>query len=228
MPDDVVLDEAPERRVADRSWLWLTMAILLVVASSSAIVYQVGHGSTATKPSAFSEAFTDDFGRENSVRLGNSSGGATWVSARGTWSIVGRAAVLSTNADKVGVALAGLVQYGAVEARVRGRGRCGIVARYVGPNTYLVLERLSEFGVWNFTSVMDGNETVLARITDFQDDAVTVRIETGHRIVTAIVGDRSATVQLPATTAVQPVGLTGRGSGLVGCSWDNFWAGNGR
>jgi hypothetical protein len=228
MTDDVVVDEQPQRSADDRSWLWLMIGILIVIAGASAIVYQVGHGSLASKPTAFSTAFTDDFNRHNSARLGNSSGGATWVSAGGTWSVVRHVAVLSTTADKVGVVLGGLVQYGAVEARVSGRGRCGVVARYVAPDTYLMLERLSEFGVWNLTSVEKGHETVLGKVDDFPDDAVTVRIETGHRLVTAIVGDRSVTVAAPATSAVQAVGLIGRGTGLVACSWDNVWAGNGR
>jgi hypothetical protein len=229
MPDDVVLDEAPERRVADRSWLWLLVVVLVVAIAAASVTYAIahaGHGPTG----AFATAFTDDFDRFDTPRLGFAPGGARWVEVDGSWSVQSKAARVTpaANPGRIAIALGGSVRYGAIQAQVTGMDRCGLVARYVGPGSFVALERIPEFAVWNLLSVVDGNETVLARLDDVKDSAVVVRLETGQRVVTASVRDHSVTVILPTKLSAAPVGLMGRGTGPLQCAWGAVWAGNGR
>jgi hypothetical protein len=207
----------------------LLAAVVLVVVAATPIAYAIAHAARPASGS-FSSAFADDFDRFDAPRLGFSSGGAKWVEVEGRWSVVSKVAAVTRDSSGEGIALAlaGSVRYGAIQARVTGNARCGLVIRYVGPDTYLALERVPEYGLWNLLSIVGGKETVLAIVVDVKDPTVLVRLEAGQRVVTAAVRDHSVSVVLPTQLSAAPVGLMGRGSGRLGCAWDDVRAENGR
>jgi len=120
------------------------------------------------------------------------------------------------------------VKYAGVLAKVSGRADCGILARYVDPQNYIALVRAFKYGVWNLVSVEHGTETVLAKLPDVKSAGVTVKLETGHRVVTAYVADQSTTVILPTTTTAAPVGFVAHGGAATACAWDDLWVYTGK
>jgi hypothetical protein len=229
--DAAELDSVREREpdAGAHSWRWLLAAVLVVVVTVTPIASSMAH-SARSSAGAFSTAFTDDFDRFDAPRLGFAPGGARWVEVAGRWSLVSKAAAATsgTPSDSIVIALAGSVRYGAIQARVTGMARCGLVVRYVSPDTYLALERVPQYGLWNLLSVVDGKETLLGTVGDVKDPTVLVRLEAGQRVVTAAVRDQSVSVIVPTRLSAAPVGLMGRGSGRLGCSWDDVRAENGR
>jgi len=206
------------------SWKLLFIGIVAAVIGLTVLAFTIGTGTGGASNVLYDGALRDDFNRSDGSPLVD----AGWQISRGSWLVRGGAASVLPETGGPQVALRGAVTFGSVQATVTGRARCGIVARYYEPGTFIFLERIPSFAVWNLVSVDKGVETVLARVTDVSDERATVRIETGQRVVTAVVGKYSVTVTQPAGRSTGFVGLFGRVDEADGCTWDDFRAGNGR
>lgn len=213
---------ATKRR--DRSWVALVVAVVFVVGVAALFAHVMRDSYQASAEPAFKAALVDNFDRRaDRTSLGAAADGTKWVSVRGLWAVDAGRAVLAFPATEPNLATIGSFRYASISATVSGKHRCGVVARYADERNYLTLIQVPKYAVWNLEQVKDGQETVLAKLPDIPDQNVGIRLETGSRVVTAMVGLQTATVVLPTELSAAPVGFIGIDKDATGCTWDDLW-----
>ncbi len=219
--------QQPARR--DRSWLVLALSIAFVVGIVAAFSFAMRDSFSAEPQKAFELSFTDDFDRRaNTGGLGTAHNGPTWTIASGLWNVdAGRASIAFPAKDR-SLAVIGNLSKPAIMARVSGKQRCGVVARYADPKNFIGLVRVPAYGVWNLVEVRDGKETVLGKLPDVVESTVTVKIETGQRVINAYVGLSTISVAAPSDSLVGAVGLIGYEDAAAQCVFADLWAFSGR
>ena len=202
----------------------MCIAIVFVVGVSALFAHLMRDSYKAPPDPAFKPALFDNFDRRsNREGLGQAADGTKWTSVHGLWAIDAGRALVAFPDNSPNLAIVGSFRYAAVTATISGKHRCGVVARYVDDQNYLTLVQVPQYAVWNLEQVKNGQETVLAKVPDLQDSNVTVRLETGSRVVTATVGLASATVVLPTDLSAAPVGFVAIDKESIGCTWDDVW-----
>jgi hypothetical protein len=213
----------------DRSWVVLAVSIAFVVSVVAVFTYLMRDSFTPEPVKAFDLTFTDDFNRRsNDGGLGTTGHGQEWVSVRGLWNVDAGRAVIAFPDKDFSLAVIGHLKNGAVMAKISGKTRCGLVARYVDDKNFLSLVRVPLFGVWNLVEVRDGTTTVLGKLPDVGESTITVKLESGDRVVNAYVGASTLSVVSPSQVSVGSVGFIGYTGEAVGCVWGDLWAFSGR
>ncbi len=198
-----------------------TLFVIAVAAIFSYVMSENPEQRGETVVAAFSPVFIDTFQRPASNSLGDGPG-VTWKGDRGAWAIeIGvvhvaepdpffNAVVADTGSSDVSIA-----------ALVGGAGLCGLTVRYRDPDNYLALLRVSGFGVWNIVEVVDGNERVVGTVADVPAPNVTVTLEVGPSIVTAVAGLYRTSIVVDPAEGGTKVGFMARGGAMETCTWDD-------
>lgn len=170
---------------------------------------------------AFTDQFIDDFERPSSSSLGRGPG-VSWNDEVGTWAIEIGVVYLPDPDPSFNVVTtdAGSPEM-SISANVGGGGLCGVTVRYQDPNNYVALLRASGFGVWNIVEVVNGKERSLGTVSDVASTNVTVRLDIGPNLVTAVVGLFRTQLSVDVPLTGTKMGLIARGGAMETCTWDD-------